>query len=99
MKTKLKTLSLLLGFSLLFISCASNNPADQVVDGTDSSAKTESTEQVEQPQQPENISYVPDSDLVEYLPTAENVKFLGRSILEDDELLMCFSSTGAEFQV
>lgn len=39
------------------------------------------------------------SQNLEFAPTTENVKFLGRSYLEKDVLLMCFSGTGAEFNI
>jgi len=35
----------------------------------------------------------------EYLPVNENVKLLGRSVVSNDVLLMCFSGTGAAFEV
>lgn len=39
------------------------------------------------------------SQNLEFAPTTENVKFLGRSYLEKDVLLMCYSGTGAEFNI
>lgn len=39
------------------------------------------------------------SQNLEFAPTSENVKFLGRSYLEKDVLWMCFSGTGAAFNI
>ena len=36
---------------------------------------------------------------IDFIPDAEHVKYLGRSFFMDDKLLMCYSSTGAEFNV
>lgn len=40
-----------------------------------------------------------NSSTKEFFPTEENVKFLGRSSVSDDDLLLCFSGTGAEFNI
>lgn len=39
------------------------------------------------------------TETTEFAPNAQNVKLLGRSVVENDVLVMCYSSTGAEFNV
>ncbi len=40
-----------------------------------------------------------NSSTKEFFPSEENVKFLGRSYVSNDDLLLCFSGTGAEFKI
>lgn len=72
--------------SLVFTSCASTAQpgSGDVSSTTENSASTETAI-------PEKLK---DFDL-----TTDNVKLLGRTIIEKGQILMCYSSTGAEFNV
>lgn len=77
-----------LGMAL--ISCTSTNSSGDVK-VAEVEAPVESVEQVvEEPLNVETVSFIPNE---------ENVKFLGRSVFEGNQLMMCYSSTGAEFNI
>ena len=68
-----------------FCSCASNSAGSGKTSQISDSPAITATEL-----NPNTIDFIPD---------AEHVKYLGRSFFMDDKLLMCYSSTGAEFNV
>lgn len=79
-------------FLLLCISSFSSCASNSVVSGNSSQkTDTQATQVDKSPElNPKTIDFLPDTD---------HVKYLGRSFFMDDKLLMCYSSTGAEFNV
>lgn len=66
-----------------FFGCASNN-------------KTVSTNEKDNPIEEKITETI---ETVDFAPDAEHVKFLGRSVYENDALIMSYSSTGAAFNI
>lgn len=92
---KTKYLFTLLLASLINVglySCASTS------DSLSNNSKSSDLTQISSDSSPE-ISSPVKAQTKDYLPNQENVKLLGRSVVENDLLLMCYSSTGAEFNV
>ncbi|MCR4743040.1 MAG: hypothetical protein K5866_09255 [Treponema sp.] len=92
-KTKILLTILLAGLiNFGLYSCASTS------DSSSKDSITSEKTQTSSESSPEVTGPV-NTQTKDYLPTSENVKLLGRSIVEKDLLLMCYSSTGAEFNV
>ena len=92
---KTKFLFTLLLASLINVglySCASTS------DSLSNNSKSSDLTQISSDSSPE-ISGPVNAQTKDYLPNQENVKLLGRSVVENDLLLMCYSSTGAEFNI
>ena len=79
-------------FLLLCISSFSSCASNSAVSGNPSPKTDTQAAQVDKAPElnPKTIDFLPDTD---------HVKHLGRSFFMDDKLLMCYSSTGAEFNV
>lgn len=81
-------------FSFGIVSCASaSTKAKTEVGGVEATNVSDAPVEASQKQQ------LPSAQIKDYFPTAENVKPLGRAVVERNQLLMCHSSTGAEFNV
>ena len=91
------TLFFIIGILLIssLYSCASANPA--IPESKDIEASNINTSP--------NTTFIPpepaviNSETINFLPDSAHVKYLGRTLFIDDMLLMCYSSTGAEFNI
>ncbi len=79
-------------FLLLCISSFSSCASNSAVSGNPSPKTDTQAAQVDKAPElnPKTIDFLPDTD---------HVKHLGRSFFMDDRLLMCYSSTGVEFNI
>ena len=78
---------------LLLNACASNKSTSKKASSqTDVSAPQQTT-----PQAP--TQSVINTETVDFLPDSSHIKPMGRTLFFDDQLILCYSSTGAEFNI
>lgn len=85
-----KSLTILSILSLAFLLAVTSCASTAQPGSADNSSATENSDSVE--------IVVPEK-LKDFDLTTDNVKLLGRTIIEKGQILMCYSSTGAEFNV